>query len=70
VPKVFDVSTPIGSVNQEMKDGAIVPQVHRRHRPIARDVRDDPIDRRSPVAKALPSSRHSGRRNIEDGYAL
>ncbi len=68
-PHACDVPGPIPGFGQEVKDGAVVPDVHGEGRPRPRDVRLDPSDPVSLYGQSRPSSREGGCGNVQHRHA-
>ena len=65
VTHVRDVPHPVVGFSQEVKDGAVVPDVHLGRRPWTSDVSLDPSDAVGVFAQPCPCPRQSGRGDVE-----
>src|SRR4051812_15248463 len=65
---MLDVARTIFRVREEVKDGAVVPEIDGRHVPLPSNVRLDPRDRR--VGKSRPRTAERRAGNVNDGQAL
>jgi hypothetical protein len=66
---VCDVPHPVVGFSQEVKDGAVVPDVHRGHRPWICNVSLDPSHAVSVFAQPSPCSRQRGRGHVQHRHA-
>jgi hypothetical protein len=64
---MFEVPRTIGPVREEVKDGAIVPEIDGRHRPLASNVRLNPGNRRVGQSRLGTVERRAG--NVNDAHA-
>jgi len=65
---MFDVARTIFRVREEVKDGAVVPEINGHHAPHASNVRLDPRNRRVGKSRPRTAERRSG--NVKDRQAL
>jgi hypothetical protein len=63
------VSLTIQRVCQKVENGTVVPYVHRRNRPVARDVGFDPLNAVGRIAQPRLCSCERRARNVEDAHA-
>jgi len=66
--EMFDVARTIFRVGEEVKDGAVVPEIDGRHTPLPRNVRLNPRNRRIGKSRPRTAERRAG--NVNDRQAL
>lgn len=63
---VADLARAVGFVDEEVKEGAVVPEIHRRNCPFGRDIGHNPTHSRRPRTEACLGSRDRCSRYVED----
>jgi hypothetical protein len=65
---MLDIAGAIRRVREKVKNRAIVPEIHKGHAPVARNIRLDPRDRRVGKARLRSAERLAG--DVKDRQAL